>query len=166
MNLTFINYYAPILIFIVSTVLIWAGLAKLKIIPNNIVNLILSVILSIILITSQDSVNFLFGVLPYLTLILTVSFVMLLILVFIAKDIGIFKTPLAWIGFALAIVIILSMMFGTFPTMNHMLPNSSDSGLNSSMHEFKDFIYSQNFKDNFIFVLSLVVVGFLLFKAN
>jgi histone acetyltransferase (RNA polymerase elongator complex component) len=66
----------------------------------------------------------------------------------------------------MAILIILCLAFQQFPVMNHMLPHASNSGLNYDLANFKDFIYSPNFRDNLVFVLSVVIVGFFLLRVK
>jgi hypothetical protein len=75
-------------------------------------------------------------------------------LVLVTKDLATFTKPLAWIGFILAIVLVLAMAFNSFPTLENMLPSGSDSHLDTGMQELKDFLYSSNFKDSIVFILS------------
>jgi hypothetical protein len=165
MDLGFTGYYAPIFIFIVVAILVWAGLKKIKLIPVEWANVVIAIVLAIMITSSNSSVSYLFKLIPYLTIIFTVIFVLLLILVFATKDISTFQKPLAWIGFILAIIIVFGIAFNSFPGMYHSLPGTSDSHLSTEGQEIKHYVYSQTFKDNFIFVLSIVVVGFFLLKS-
>jgi hypothetical protein len=166
MNTAFISNYAPALVFIVGSILVYAALSMLKVIEEKWLKITLSIIVGIILVSSKSSVNYVFSAIPYITVLMTVLFLVLVILAFVAKDINTFKKPLAWIGFILALLIVLFLAFNQFSVLNHMLPQSSDSGLDSNLEQFKDFIYSQNFKEGLVFVISILVVGFFMFKAK
>lgn len=166
MSLSFINYYAPILVLLISFIVVYAALIMLKIPGSKVVLAILSLLVAILLATSQSSVNFIFNVIPLLTVIILVIFVVLIILVFAAKDIETFKKPLAWIGFILAILVVICMAFNSFPTLNHLLPGTSSSAASSQASNFKNFIYSSGFVDGFIFVAAALIVGFILVKAK
>jgi hypothetical protein len=163
---SFISDYNFIWLFVILVVLIYASLKTIKLPGNDWVLAITSFLLSAILISSKAITNFLVASIPVLTMLLALSFFTLIMLVLIAKDIDPFKKYLAWIGFSLAILIILCLAFNQFPTLNHMLPESSDHGLDKNLREFKDFIYSYDFKASFIFILSIIVVGFFLVKKK
>lgn len=166
MSLSFINEYAPLLVLLISFIVIYAALIMLKVPGSKVILAILSLLVSVVLATSESSVNFIFNVIPFLTVIVTVMFIILIILVFVAKDIGTFKKPLAWIGFILAILIIICVAFNSFPTLNHMLPGSSITTQDSNLSGFKNMIYSTDFIEGFIFVVAVLIVGFILVKAK
>ena len=163
-DLTFLNHYAPIWILVILTVLFYAGLTVLKIPGNKSVLALTAVLISFIFVSSTTATNFIIDLIPIVMLLMIIGFMIMLMLVLITKDLATFTKPLAWIGFVLAIVFVLAMAFNSFPTLNHMLPNTSDSGLNSGLSELKDLIYSQDFKDSLVFVISLVIVCVFLVK--
>jgi hypothetical protein len=166
MSLTFLNHYAPVWLLVALVVIIYAGLKAMKVIPNEWATVLTSVVLSFMLVSSDSIVNYMIKVIPALTLILAISFFAVIMLAFVAKDIEMFKKPLAIIGFALGLFVILSTVFGSFPVANHMLPNTSNSGLDSGMIQLKDYIYSTNFKEGLIFVGSLFLVCFFIIKKK
>lgn len=166
MSLTFLNHYAPIWLLVALIVIIYAGLKAMKVIPNEWATVLTSVVLSFMLVSSDQIVKYMIKVIPALTLILAVSFFAVIMLAFIAKDIEMFKKPLAIIGFILGLFIILSTIFGSFPTASHMLPNTSDSGLSNGMIQLKDYIYSTKFKEGLIFVGSIFLVCFFILKKK
>lgn len=161
----FIEHYAPIWIFLVSFILIYACLKLFKLPGNNPVLAILSFLISLMLISSTDVVEYIFNLLPFLTTLLVVAFFLLLMLVFFVSDKwNPFKNPIAWVVFAIAIIIIIFVALNHFSTLNHMLPNSSDSGLSDSLEELKDWMYSDQIKNSFILIVSVAIVGFFLLK--
>jgi FtsH-binding integral membrane protein len=152
---------------LVVFIIAFTTLKKAGIEGNDWVLVTLSLLVALIFVSSTKATSFAIKSLPLLTLITTVIFFVTLITVFLtSKDFDPFKKILAWIGFILAILVILCLAFQQFPTMNHMLPYSSDAGLDSNLREFKDFIYSQNFINNLIFVISIVVVGWFLLSTK
>lgn len=163
-NILFANtYWAPLLILIASFILAYIGLKKLDTGATDIVLVILSAIFSIILVSSTSSVKYMFNLIPYLTTLMIISFSIVLMLFFVAgKDM--FNKYLAWIGFAIAIIIILWMAFSYFPILSHMLPDSSNSGLSHNSIDFKDWIYSTQVKDTLILFICVGLVGFFLVK--
>ena len=164
MNILFANnYWAPLLVLIASFILIYIALKKLNTGASDIVLVILSVIFSIMLVSSTNSVKYIFNLLPYLTILMIISFSIILMLFFAAgKDM--FNKYLAWMGFIIAIIIVFCLAFTYFPTLSHMLPDSSNSELGSNALEFKDWIYSNQVKDTLILVICVGLVGFFLTK--
>jgi hypothetical protein len=166
-DLSFLGNYAPVWLLIVLIVVIYAGLEMIKLPGSKFVLALVSVVISFMLVASTTITNFLISVLPYLAVILTLTFFTTLTLVFVAKDLEPFKKPLAWISFILVLVVFLTMAFHSFPALNNIFPNTSDSGLSEGAVQLKNFIYSQNFKDSIVFIGSLVLVCvFLLKKAG
>ena len=163
-DLTFLNHYAPIWILVILTVLFYGGLTLLKIPGTKWVLAITALLISFIFVSSTRATNFIIDLIPIFTVLMLIGFMIILMLVFITKDLSTFTKPLAWIGFILAILFVLASAFNSFPTFNHMLPNTSDSGLNPGLQELKDFVYSQNFKDSAVFIVSIVLVFFFLMK--
>jgi hypothetical protein len=160
----FLAHYNYIWLLVILIVLFYAALKTIKLPGSEWVLALTSLLLSFMVISSTRITKYLIKTIPLLTIILVLGFFILLTLVLVAKDISIFKKPLAWIGFALAILIILCLAFSSFPTLNHLLPNSSDRGLDNNLIEFKDFIYSHDFKEGLVFVISVIVVGFFMLK--
>jgi hypothetical protein len=158
-DLSLSNYYAPLLILIASFIIIYAGLKKVDFGGSNWTTAILALLLSFIIVSSDVLVNYMVDLLPLITVIAVVTFFITLALVFVNFEKSPFKKILAWIGFALVILIALTLAFDTFPTLSNLLPGSSDSGLNSGLVELKDRVYTQDFQDFLVFVVSIVVVG-------
>lgn len=165
MDLTFTEYYAPILIFIIAAIVVWAALKKLKVIESTWVNAVIAIIVAIIITSSKSSVAYLFHILPYFVVILVATFVLLIVLVFVAKDLEMFKKPIAWIAFILGLILIITMAFGHFPTALHMFPGTTDATLSPEMQDVKSVIDNENFKNSIIFIIVILIVGFFLMKG-
>ena len=165
-DLSLTHYYAPLLVMLVVFIIAFTTLKKAGIEGNDWVIVTLSLLMALIFVSSTRATSFAIKSLPILTLIITVIFFIMLVIAFTSEKDDPFKKILGWVGFVLAILIILCLAFQQFPTMNHMLPYSSDAGLDSNLSEFKNFIYSQNFINNLIFVVSIVVVGWFLLSTK
>ena len=162
--INFLQDYSVLWLGLALFILIYAAVIKIKLPGSKFILAVLSLILTIILVTSTDVANFLLAVTPLLTMLLAISFFIILALGFVAKDFSTFAKPLAYIGFVLAILIIISIAFSQFPTMNHLLPSTSNAGLPQGLSEFKNYIYSSNFRDGALFIICTVIVGFFLVK--
>lgn len=164
----FLGDYAFVWLFVIVVVLVFASLKKMGLPGSQWVLAITAFLIGFIILSSTSATNYLIDIMPYITIILVLTILVTLMLVFITdgKILENFKKYLAWAGFVIGIVILLYFAFGHFPTLAHMTPNSSDSGLSSAGMEFKNFIYSQDFKESIIFIISVVVVGFILLRTT
>ena len=155
------EYFAPLLIFLIATILIYGALKKGGIPGTDFVLATISVLLSIIIVSSTNSVKYLFSAIPYLGIIIILTTFISISLLFVAgKDM--FNKYLAWAGFGIAVIVLIFMAFSHFNSLNHMLPNSSNSGLTDAQEEFKDFIYQTQVKDTLLFLVLGGLVFFLL----
>lgn len=166
MNTSFILNYAPLLVLLVSWLLVYAGLNKLKVPGSQWILALLSFLVSFMLISSKKLTSYVMNMVPWFAVLSIIGMFMLVILVLVAKDLSVFQKPISWIIFALGILSVILVSFNTFPTFYHMLPATSDSYLNSQLVEVKDFIYSSTFKQNLVFWLSTVLVFVFLVKAK
>jgi hypothetical protein len=166
MSLSSLGHYAPIWLLIALIIIIYAAAKATKLIESNWILWLFSVILAFAFFSSRHAVNYLLEGIPVITVVLTIGFFLVLMLVLIAKDIEVFKRPIAIISCILGLVILIALAFSHFHVLNHMLPGTSDYGLNSGLEEFKDFIYSKNFKDTFIFIIAVGLVSFFILKKK
>lgn len=163
-DLTFTEYFAPLLLVLVCFIIIFISLKKLSIPGNDFTLAILSFLVSLILVSSTPITTYINQLIPILLMLAIVSFMLMILLVFLTKDLEPFKKPMAWVGVILFVVIALAIAFNDFPVLNDFLPDSGTSHIDSNMEEFKDFIYSRSFRDSLVFVISIVVVGFFMLK--
>lgn len=161
---TFFRDISPILIAVIIFIIIFIALTKLKMPVNGTTIAILSLLIALVLFASKRVTSYLISLVPFLIVLLALSFFIILLLAFVVKDIGVFGKILAWLGFFLAILLCLGFAFDQFPTLNHMLPNTSDSYLSPQLEDVKDTIYSRDFKEGFLFVAVVAIVFFVLVK--
>ena len=161
MDLSEIGYYAPMLIFLIAGILTFVVLKKLSI-GNTAVNLFLSLFVALIFTTSTRGSNYLTKVIPALTTLMIVGFFILVVLAFFSKDI--FLKPLTWIGFIMALIIVVVIAFQAFPSFYHMLPGTSNAYLDSAAVNTKEFLWDRNTVDSIIFIVITALVGLFIIK--
>lgn len=163
-ELTFLQDYAALFILLIAFILIYAAVTKLKVPGSEVTLAILSILISLILVSSTKAVKYLFSLIPFLTLIMIITFVILVLLMFTAKEIDTFRKPLAIVSFVLAILLVLGFAFSQFTILNHMLPGTTNSGLDSSLSQFKNWIYSSDVLNTILFVGAVFLVGYFMLK--
>jgi len=165
---TFLGNYAFIWLFVIVVVLVYAALKKAGIPGSEMVIAITAFLIGFILLSSTKVTDYLIDIMPLLTVLLVITVLITVILIFVTSGaiLDDFKKYLAWIGLILAVIIVIYVAFNHFPTLYHLTPNSSDYSLNSNERHFKDFIYSDNFKESIIFIIAIVVAGFILLKTT
>jgi len=165
MTLTFLNNYAPVWIFVVLAVVFYAGLKAIKISDKDWILILTSLVLSFLVVGSKSATRYLIDLTPYILLItVAIFFVLLAIFLVGGKDMDMMKRILAWAGLAVAVVLVIGLAFHNFNALNHMLPDSSDSGLSSEMEDFKDWIYSDDVKESAVFLVAIALVCVFLLK--
>jgi hypothetical protein len=166
MSLSFLGNYAQVWLLVALIIIIYAAAKATKLVESNWILWFFSVILAFMFFTSRQTVSYLLEGIPVITLILVIGVFLMMMLILTAKDIEIFKKPIARISFILAIVLLVFLAFSHFHVLNHMLPGTSDYGLNSGMEEFKDYIFSKNFTETFVFAVSVILVSFFILKKK
>ena len=164
--ISFISDFSALWIFLIAIILVYAGLIKLKIPGSNWIIAVLSLLISMIFLTNNQARHFATDIVPPFTVLILISVFLLAALIFAAKKIELFQNPITWIIFVLGLLVLIFTAFHAFPTMYHLLPDTSDSHLNHQMIEIKDYIYSSEFKEGFWFVLGTVAVLLILVLAK
>ena len=165
MEFEWIQDITPLLVFVISWILIYVALKKLKVPANDWVLSILGIITSLIILTSEKSIDFLSYTFVMIPTILIVSFFLMLLLAFTAKDIEIFLKPIAWIIVIIAAIILIYFAFEFYPEIYNMMPGTSNSHLTSPARQFKDFIYSEEFVHNFLILAAIIIFSFVLIRV-
>lgn len=161
---TWIKDIAPILVAVIVFIIVYASLTKLKVPGSNTVLAILSAMVALVLVASKRNTEYIATIIPWFTVITIIMFFIVLALALVAKDLDTFKKPLAWLGFIAAIFIVFCAAADVFPTFYHLLPNTSDTYLNSSLRGFKDWVYSNRIVNSLILIASIAIVGFFAIK--
>jgi hypothetical protein len=165
----FLADYSFILVFVIVFVLAYAALKLLKIPGNNLVLALTSILISFLVASSTNSTDFLASTISSIAIIMVVAFFIVFAISFLIvkeETMNSFKKPLAVIAIILAIIMCIFFAFSNFHILNHLLPDSSNSGLSHGLVEIKDFVYSTNFKEFFLLALVLGLVCFFILKKE
>ena len=162
-SLSFLGTYTPIWLMIALVILIYAGLKKIKLPGNDFVLALLSFMLTFLVVSSVGLTEYMAEVISLMSVVLILSFAVLLVLVFVSKDLD-FTKGLAIAGFVICMVVIVLGAFNQFPVLNHVLPATSNAGLSSGLSELKNYIYSDTIWNSLMFIISVVGVSILLLK--
>jgi hypothetical protein len=139
-DISWLSAGLPLYVLIVVFVLIFAILKKTNILGgSNWINVILSLIFSFILISFTSPTNFVTYMVVASTVLITVAFVFLLTIYFIAQKPESLLKPLAWIFFAAGILIVIFALFAAFPQSNAYLPGGDESTGGAFLLSLKHF---------------------------
>jgi hypothetical protein len=165
---SFLGDYNFIWIFVILVIVIYAGLKKIGLPGNDFVLALTAFLLSFIVLSSTKATNYLVAITPFLTILLVLTVLVTLVLIFVTngKILDNFKKYMAWMAFIIGIIIVLYFAFSQFSALHYMLPSSSTHGLTGNELGFRNFIYSDNFKESAIFIVAMVIVGFAVLKTT
>ena len=148
-DLTWTSYFAPLLVFLIVTVLTWVFLVKLDLPGNAWVKGFLALFIGMLFVSTTKTTRYFSNLVPWLSVVAIVIFLILLVAVFAMGDVGGLGKALAWIGVIIAIIIAFSYSIDVFPDVERA----------------RDwFWYDKDVRDNWIFVIVTAVVGFLALK--
>jgi hypothetical protein len=145
-DVSWITNIAPILIFIVATILIFAGLKKLKLGINK-ATIIVGLILSLFLITLTDSIDFLMQLTTYTITLLFAIFLIFMLLTFTSG--GSFRKPIHYIAFAIILVLAIVLTLNHFPSI---------------ITEYNSIIKHTKFIHNFLFIVFAITTIYIATK--
>lgn len=145
MEVEWILEIAPILIFIISTILVYGAFKRLGIIGSNTILIILSLAVSTFILIITGSTDLLTEIIHYSVLIFVIGFFIILTIAFLAKDLSIFKNLLSYISIAAIALIVLVLLFNQHPDLTN-------------------FIQKDLFQ-NFIFAVVVIVASTILIKS-
>lgn len=164
-ELTFLQHYSPVMVFVIAWILSFLALKMLKVPGPDWCFVVLSAMIALMFASSPQTATYIIDIIPYFAVLIIIPLLIFLALALTGK-VNVFQKPVAWMGFIAALIIILVLAFSHFQPLSHMLPGTSDAHLTSEMEDFKEWIYSDNVKDSFVFIISIVLVGFFLLKKS
>ena len=161
LDLSWLSTGMPILGFVFVFVLLYAILTKVKVIGDSrAMNVIISLILSIILVSFSSIRSYITNLAPWFAVILVLAFFLFMIAAFLIKDPAGFTKVFAFIfiiGFA---VIAIVTLFYTFEgTHAYILPGANEEGTNEFLLGAKHFILGEQFLSGLlIFIIAIIVI--------
>jgi hypothetical protein len=143
-SLVSLNYFLPIISFLFVFILVYALLAKTKILgENNFVHLMISFILAVFFIVNVSLVDFVNFSSAWIIVFLVVVFFMMVLIAFTHGKVDVIMKP--WVAWLLVIVLIVVFVISSAYTFNWAV----------NWERIWDWFYT----DWFGFVLLLVVAG-------
>lgn len=152
----------PIFAFALVFVLVFAILAKTKILGGSAINVIISLIITLIFVSVSEVRDYIINITPWFAVILTVLFLFLLIISFAVGDPGAFLKPLAVIFIIILAIVLIVAAFGTFSGSKAFLPGADESGANATLLNIKHFIFSESVLSGILLLVVAIIVGFII----
>lgn len=164
LDISWLSEGMPLFAFALVFVLAYAVLAKTKILGESArINVILSLILSIILASFSSVREYITTVTPWFTVLLILSFFFLMIIVFLIKDDWTkFTKPLTIIFMLSLLLIIIISLFYAFPSTQAYLPGQNEAGANDFLLSIKHFILQEKFLSGILLLIIAIIVGFII----
>jgi Na+/proline symporter len=163
-----ISYFLPIITFLVVFVVIFALLAKTKILGESLfIQLFISFLLSTVFISASAPRDYVQAIIPWFAVILISLFVLMMIIGFASgkSDDGMNKTLGTISVVLLAIVLAVSAYFAFSGYISPYLPGGSASGANPQVLQFTNWIYSSRVAGAVLLVIAAAVVSWVLVKT-
>jgi len=163
-----ISYFLPIITFLIVFVVIFALLAKTKILGESLfVQLFVSFLLSTVFISASAPRDYVQAIIPWFAVVLISLFVLMMIIGFVGgkssegmnKTVGMISVVL------LAIVLAVSAYFAFSGYISPYLPGSTASGANPEVLQFTSWIYSSRVAGAVLLILAAAVVSWVLVKT-
>ncbi len=168
LDYTWLSQGMPLFGFFLVFFIMYAILAKTKILGEGFINIFVSAIFAIVFITFSPGIEYVQVILPWFSILIIALFLLLLIVGFSQKDMSKFMAPwLAWVFIAFLAIIIISAALVVFnPMFGPYLPGQSDSGGNAFLISVKNFIYSQKFLGAVLLLVLAAITSWILLKKK
>ena len=158
LNFSWLSEGMPLLTFAFAFILIYAVLKKTKILgETGVINVITSLILSIILLAFTSVGNYIANITPWFATIMVILFFFFMFIAFLK--------PLAIVFIIIFALILIVAIFYTFPDTQAYLPGQSEDGANSIALTIKHFIFEERFLSGFLLLIIAVIVGFIITRG-
>jgi len=166
LNFSWLSEGMPLLTFAFAFILIYAVLKKTKILgETGVINVITSLILSIILLAFTSVGNYIANITPWFATIMVILFFFFMFIAFLIKEPAAFLKPLAIVFIIIFALILIVAIFYTFPDTQAYLPGQSEDGANSIALTIKHFIFEERFLSGFLLLIIAVIVGFIITRG-
>lgn len=164
LDVSWLNEGMPIFGFVLVLVLIYAILAKTKILgESKPINVVISLILGIIFISFASVRTFVTNITPWFVTIITISFFFFMIVAFLIQEKWeAFTKPLTLIFMISFGVIIIIALFYTFPSTHAYLPGQDEAGADGFLLSVKHFILGEKFLSGLLLLIIAIIVGFII----
>ena len=163
LEFSWLAYYMSVFGFFFVFVVMYAILAKTKVLTDNAgTNIMVSLIIAIIFITFSPGVEFVGTIVPWFVILMIALFFILIIVGFSQKKIDDFMKPgLGWVFIGLLVLIFLFSAIKVFnPIFVQFLPGTAVDGAN--LQTAKSFFYSERFLGGALLLIIAAVAAWVL----
>jgi len=156
----------PIFGFVLVFVLIYAILAKTKVLGESKgINGVISFILGVILMCFSGVGSFVANSAATFAVMISLLFFFFVMIAFVIKDNLIKLTkPLTIVFIILFAIVLIGVIFKSFPSTQAYLPGGSEEGANDFLLSIKYFLLSAKFKNGFLLAVIALIIGFVITK--
>ena len=164
---SWLNYFMPIFGFLFVFVVMYAVLAKTKLLgEGQFTNSFVSFIFAIIFVSFSPGIDFVETVIPWFVILFIALFLVMIIVGLSQKKVDDFMKPwMAWVFIVLlAIVFLISAMVVFNPVLGPYLPGQSDVGGEAFLISVKHFLYSERFLGALLLLGIAAVTAWILTK--
>ncbi len=161
-DFSWISEGLPIFGFALIFVLVYAILAKTKIFGSKWINAIMGFIFAVIFLSFSHVRDYIVNATVWFTVLMTILFFFLLIIVFVIKEPESFMKPLTIVFIVLLGLILIITLFYSFPSTQAYLPGTSEAGANDFLLRIKHFVLGTKFLNGALLLIIAIIVGFLI----
>ncbi len=161
LDVAWVAYGTPIYAFLLVFFLIYAILAKTKILGGSkAIDAVISLIFAVIFLSFATVREYLVNVTVWFTVLLTCVFLFMLAIMFLIKDPANFFKPLAIVFIILLALVMIIALFYTFPGTRAYLPGQSESGADGTLLSIKHFILRDSTLSGIVLVIVAAIAIF------
>lgn len=163
-----ISYFLPIVSFLIVFVIIYALLAKTKILGESMaIQLFISFLLAAVFISAAAPRNYVQSVIPWFVVVLISLFILLAIVGFVGKPI---EPMQKGVGIAFVIVMALLLIGAAFFAFSDYfspyLPGASEEGANPTLLSLTNWLYSSRVAGALLLIVAGAIVSWVLVKTK
>ena len=165
-DFTWLSEGLPIFGFVLVFVLIYAILVKTKVLgESKWINGVISFILGIIFMSFTGVGNFVANSAAAFAVMISLLFFFFAMIAFVIKDdLTKITRPLTIVFIILFAILLIGVVFKSFPSTQAYLPGQSETGANDFILSIKHYLLSTKFKNGFLLAIIALVVGFVITK--
>lgn len=160
LDFSWLSYYMAIFGFLFVFTVIYAILAKTKILGENaFTNALVSFVLAIIFITFSPGVRYVQTIVPWFAILIVCVFCVLFLVAFSQKDIDKFLKP--WFTWVMILVLIVIFLFSAIVVFNPVLGPYLPGGAKAS-----GFFYSERFLGGVLLLVIAAAAAWILTRKS
>lgn len=162
-DISFINYFAPIFVFLLVFIVLYALLVKTKVLGEaKWVSIFISFIVASLFVSMAGAKDYIYSIAPWFALLLVSMFFLFVVLAFAGKaDIN------KGVGVAVAIILGIVFLVALFSVFSYLMTSLPGSIGGSADHSpFLNWLYSSRVSGAVLLIIISAIVAWVLVKAK